>query len=132
MKKGAILINVGRGSLIDETALVHALKSGQLSGACLDVTEQEPLPEDSPLWEAPNLILTPHVSAEYRGGNPEKSGKTGGFRGKGALCGRGMVHPAWTSRRMLWSMVTIPSWLEEAMTLSNWNALDSRGLECLT
>ena len=65
MKKGAILINVGRGSLIDEAALVHALKSGQLSGACLDVTEQEPLPEDSPLWDAPNLILTPHVSGHF-------------------------------------------------------------------
>lgn len=44
---------------------MHALKSGQLSGACLDVTEQEPLPEDSPLWEAPNLILTPHVSGHF-------------------------------------------------------------------
>lgn len=62
MKPGAILINVGRGSLIEEKALAEALRSGKLGGACLDVTEQEPLPEDSPLWEAPNLILTPHVS----------------------------------------------------------------------
>lgn len=62
MKKGAVLINVGRGSLIDENALVQALKSGQLGGACLDVAAQEPLSEDSPLWDTENLVLTPHIS----------------------------------------------------------------------
>jgi D-2-hydroxyacid dehydrogenase (NADP+) len=61
-KRGARLINIGRGSLLDEAALVSALKSGQLGGAALDVTSVEPLPADSALWKAPNLFLTPHTS----------------------------------------------------------------------
>jgi phosphoglycerate dehydrogenase-like enzyme len=60
MKPSAYLINVTRGGIIDEPALVEALTSGQLAGAGLDVTEKEPLAADSPLWAAPNLILTPH------------------------------------------------------------------------
>jgi D-2-hydroxyacid dehydrogenase (NADP+) len=62
MKRGARLINVGRGSLLDETALIRALETGALSGAALDVTATEPLPTDSPLWKAPNLFITPHTS----------------------------------------------------------------------
>jgi D-2-hydroxyacid dehydrogenase (NADP+) len=62
MKHGARLINVGRGSLLDEAALIRALKTGALSGAALDVTATEPLPADSPLWKAPNLFITPHTS----------------------------------------------------------------------
>jgi D-2-hydroxyacid dehydrogenase (NADP+) len=62
MKTGAYLINIARGALIDESALVAALRSGKLGGAGLDVATQEPLPADHPLWGAPNLILTPHVS----------------------------------------------------------------------
>ncbi|MBP3700936.1 MAG: D-2-hydroxyacid dehydrogenase [Lachnospiraceae bacterium] len=65
MKEGAILINVGRGSAVDSYALNEALRSGHLGGACLDVVEPEPLPEDHPLWNAPNLLLTPHVSGFY-------------------------------------------------------------------
>jgi phosphoglycerate dehydrogenase-like enzyme len=60
MKPSAYLINVTRGGIIDEPALVDALKSGQIAGAALDVTEKEPLASDSSLWDAPNLILTPH------------------------------------------------------------------------
>lgn len=63
MKRGARLINLGRGSAIDEDALVRALDSGRLGGAALDVTEKEPLPAESPLWTAPNLLITPHTSA---------------------------------------------------------------------
>jgi D-2-hydroxyacid dehydrogenase (NADP+) len=63
MKRGARLINVGRGSLLDEAALVQALESGALRGAALDVTGTEPLPPGSPLWKAPNLFITPHTSA---------------------------------------------------------------------
>ena len=63
MKPGARLINVGRGSLLDESALIHALESGAVGGAALDVTSVEPLPPDSPLWRAPNLLITPHTSA---------------------------------------------------------------------
>jgi D-2-hydroxyacid dehydrogenase (NADP+) len=62
MKRGARLINIGRGSLLDETALVRALETGALSGAALDVTTTEPLPAGSPLWKAPHLFLTPHTS----------------------------------------------------------------------
>jgi phosphoglycerate dehydrogenase-like enzyme len=63
MKRGARLVNVARGSLLDEAALVCALQSGALGGAALDVTEEEPLPAESPLWRAPNLLITPHTSA---------------------------------------------------------------------
>ena len=63
MKRGARLINLGRGSAVDEAALVRALQTGQLGGAALDVTEIEPLPGESPLWTAPNLFITPHTSA---------------------------------------------------------------------
>jgi phosphoglycerate dehydrogenase-like enzyme len=63
MKPGARLINVARGSLLDESALVRALSSGALGGAALDVAETEPLPPESPLWKAPNLFITPHTSA---------------------------------------------------------------------
>jgi phosphoglycerate dehydrogenase-like enzyme len=62
MKRGARLINVGRGSLLDETALIGALEKGALGGAALDVAETEPLPPESPLWTAPNLMITPHTS----------------------------------------------------------------------
>jgi phosphoglycerate dehydrogenase-like enzyme len=63
MKPGARLINLGRGSLLDEPALVRALETGSLAGAALDVTATEPLPPESPLWKAPNLLITPHTSA---------------------------------------------------------------------
>jgi phosphoglycerate dehydrogenase-like enzyme len=63
MKRGARLINVGRGSLLEEAALIRALETGALGGAALDVTSGEPLPAESPLWKAPNLLITPHTSA---------------------------------------------------------------------
>jgi phosphoglycerate dehydrogenase-like enzyme len=62
MKPGAFFCNVGRGSLVDEKALIGALETGHLAGAALDVASQEPLPADHPLWDAPNLFLSPHVS----------------------------------------------------------------------
>lgn len=62
MKKTAYFINVGRGALVDEAALLEALEKKQIAGAALDVTEEEPLPPASPLWAAPNLFLTPHIA----------------------------------------------------------------------
>ena len=62
----AHVVNVGRGSTVDEGALVDALVAGRLAGAALDVTESEPLPPESPLWDAPRLVLTPHAA----GGRP--------------------------------------------------------------
>jgi phosphoglycerate dehydrogenase-like enzyme len=62
MKRGARLINIGRGSLLDELEMIRALESGALGGAALDVAATEPLPPDSPLWKAPNLFITPHTS----------------------------------------------------------------------
>ncbi len=63
MKPSAYVYNLGRGNAIDSLALVAALRSGSIAGAFLDVTPEEPLPESSPLWDAPNLLLTPHASA---------------------------------------------------------------------
>jgi phosphoglycerate dehydrogenase-like enzyme len=62
IKQGAYFVNVGRGSVVDEAALVEALQSGHLSGAALDVFEVEPLPEESPLWELDNVILSAHTT----------------------------------------------------------------------
>ena len=62
MKPSAVLINVARGDIIDEEALVHALHGGKIGGAALDVFNQEPLPADSPLWKLPNTIISPHIS----------------------------------------------------------------------
>jgi phosphoglycerate dehydrogenase-like enzyme len=63
MKPGALFCNVGRGSLVDEPALIAALESGQVGAALLDVTREEPLPADDPLWSAPNVYISPHASA---------------------------------------------------------------------
>jgi phosphoglycerate dehydrogenase-like enzyme len=62
MKPGAFLVHVARGGIVDEAALITALNEHKIAGAALDVFVQEPLPPDSPLWKAPNLIITPHVS----------------------------------------------------------------------
>lgn len=61
MKRRALLINVGRGAIIDDTALVAILKEGGIAGAVLDVFVEEPLPADHPYWQLPNCIVTPHV-----------------------------------------------------------------------
>jgi phosphoglycerate dehydrogenase-like enzyme len=63
MKKDAVLINVSRGDVIDDAALIAALQSNALRGAALDVFRQEPLPADSPYWSLDNVLITPHVSA---------------------------------------------------------------------
>lgn len=62
MRKGAFLVNLARGGLIDQAALIAALRSGELGGAGLDVTDPEPLPPQDPLWSLPNVVITPHVA----------------------------------------------------------------------
>jgi phosphoglycerate dehydrogenase-like enzyme len=66
MKRGAILINIARGQLVDEDALVSALARGHLGGAALDVFTSEPLAAAHPFWSMPNVLVTPHTSG-YRG-----------------------------------------------------------------
>ena len=62
MKSGAYLVNVSRGGVVDEAAMIRALASRRLGGACVDVFETEPLPADSPLWSTRNVIVTPHIA----------------------------------------------------------------------
>jgi phosphoglycerate dehydrogenase-like enzyme len=62
-KRGAVFVNVGRGGVVDEAALIERLRDGTLGGAALDVFEQEPLPSGSPLWDLDNVIVSPHASA---------------------------------------------------------------------
>ena len=64
MKKESVFINVGRGQTVDEQALVESLQSGHLGGAALDAFSTEPLSENSPLWDLPNVIITPHLAAD--------------------------------------------------------------------
>jgi phosphoglycerate dehydrogenase-like enzyme len=66
MKRGALLVNVARGKLIDDDAVIDALRDGRLGGAALDVFSQEPLDPSSPYWDLPNVIITPHTSGAMR------------------------------------------------------------------
>lgn len=74
-KDDAVMINVGRGDLIDLNGLTNLMNSGKFFGVGLDVTEPEPLPQDSPLWRMPNVILTPHVAGVSFGHLPETEEK---------------------------------------------------------
>lgn len=62
MKAGSVLVNIGRGSIVNTEALMEALRSGHIAAAGLDVTDPEPLPPDHPLWDCPNVLITPHIS----------------------------------------------------------------------
>jgi phosphoglycerate dehydrogenase-like enzyme len=64
--EGCIFVNIARGSIVQTDALITALKKGKLQGAALDVTDPEPLPEDSELWDLGNVIITPHVSGLFK------------------------------------------------------------------
>jgi phosphoglycerate dehydrogenase-like enzyme len=65
MKRKPYFFNIGRGSVVDENALINALREGKIKGAGLDVFESEPLPQDSPLWKMDNVIITPHISGLF-------------------------------------------------------------------
>lgn len=71
MKSSARLLNLGRGELIVEDALLDALRSGRIAGAALDVFWQEPLPADHPIWDLPNVIVSPHIAGDT-GSTPEQ------------------------------------------------------------
>ncbi|MGD0803203.1 MAG: D-2-hydroxyacid dehydrogenase [Candidatus Bathyarchaeia archaeon] len=71
MKSSAVLINIARGAIVDEAALIRALNSGKLLGAALDVQTTEPLPHDSPLWELPQVLLSPHSASNVDSENVE-------------------------------------------------------------
>lgn len=75
MKKGAYLVNMGRGGLVDEKAMAEALGNGTIAGAGLDTFETEPLPQQSPLWDLPNVIITPHITP----GLPDKEDRMMGY-----------------------------------------------------
>jgi phosphoglycerate dehydrogenase-like enzyme len=65
MNKSCVLVNIGRGTIVDCDALYDAVKNEKLYGACLDVTDPEPLPPEHPLWKCPNVIITPHVAGFF-------------------------------------------------------------------
>jgi phosphoglycerate dehydrogenase-like enzyme len=66
MKPSAMFVNVARGKVADEAALIATMQSGKIASAALDVTAEEPLPADSPLWTMPNVFITPHTAGETR------------------------------------------------------------------
>ena len=72
MKPGVLFVNVGRGSFVRNKDLVFALESSHLGGAILDVTETEPLPEDSPLWDMENVLITPHIAGPSFDSSPDE------------------------------------------------------------
>jgi phosphoglycerate dehydrogenase-like enzyme len=72
MKPSAWLINIARGAMVDEAALIDALREKKIAGACLDVFAQEPLPPDSPLWDMPNVHIAPHNSSGWTAGLHER------------------------------------------------------------
>jgi phosphoglycerate dehydrogenase-like enzyme len=72
MKPGALIVNIARGSIIDEAALVRALNDGRIGGAGLDVAEKEPMDPANPLWQMPNVIISPHVAGQGSSGYPQQ------------------------------------------------------------
>jgi len=66
MKPGSYLVNVARGRVVDEDALIEACRAGRIAGAALDCAIEEPLPQTSPLWALENLLITPHTAGETR------------------------------------------------------------------
>lgn len=92
MKPTALLVNISRGKLVDTPALNAALRAGTIAGAALDVTEPEPLPETDPLWDAPNLIVSPHVAGAAGTFGAERQLEFVGANLKRYLAGEAVQH----------------------------------------
>ena len=69
LKPGAVIVNIARGQVIDETAMIEGLRSGRIRGAALDVFEVEPLPKESPIWDLPNVLISPHSASTVHAEN---------------------------------------------------------------
>ena len=67
MQPTAVFVNIGRGATVDEPALIQALRGDVIAGAALDVFEEEPLPEENPLWRMPNVLVSPHRAGDHEG-----------------------------------------------------------------
>ncbi|HWF56006.1 MAG TPA: D-glycerate dehydrogenase [Solirubrobacteraceae bacterium] len=93
MKRTAIVINTSRGGVVDQAALCHALRQERIAGAALDVADPEPPAIDDPLYDAPNLIVTPHIGSATRGAR-ERMAALAADNLLAALAGRPMPHPA--------------------------------------
>ena len=93
MKPTAVIVNISRGAIIDTGALNEALRNGKLGGAGLDVTEPEPLPKDHPLWNAPNLIVSPHVAGAAGPFGMRRQAAAAGENLKRYLAGQPLLHP---------------------------------------
>jgi phosphoglycerate dehydrogenase-like enzyme len=91
-RPGAYLVNVGRGGLVDQSALGAALREGRLAGAAIDVTDPEPLPADNPLWDAPNLIISPHCGGAGSSESPKRLATVVRGNLENFLAGRSLNH----------------------------------------
>lgn len=92
MKRSAILVNIARGYIVDSVALAQALKNGVIAGAGVDVTEPEPLPEGHELWDAPNLIIAPHMAGASGSVLSERLAKVVGDNVARLLAGQPLAH----------------------------------------
>lgn len=92
LRSSAYLVNVGRGGLVDQSALASALRDGRLAGAALDVTEPEPLPPGDPLWDTPNLIISPHCGGAGSPESPRRLAATVRRNLESFIAGRALAH----------------------------------------
>ena len=91
-RKGALLVNVARGAVVDTEALRRALADGRIGGAALDVTDPEPLPQDHPLWDSPNLLISPHFSASGSPPSLQRLGEGAAQNARRLLAGETLLH----------------------------------------
>jgi phosphoglycerate dehydrogenase-like enzyme len=91
-RKGALLVNVARGAVVDTQALRRALADGRIGGAALDVTDPEPLPPDHPLWDGPNILISPHFAASGSPRSLQRLGEGVAQNARRLLAGETLLH----------------------------------------